>query len=144
MHKLFRMAYLSAASSPFNPAELRRLHQKAAERNIKASITGVLLHKDGKFMQSLEGPESAVKATFGRISRDPRHYGIIVLIKEAVKERYFPGWPMAFRNLDLPEQQDVPGYREFSNAPLTGKEFASTPSRCEKLLLLFTPEPVPK
>jgi len=137
------MAYLSAASKPLSPAELRNLHLEAVERNAKSRITGVLLHKNDKFMQGLEGPESAVKATFNRISRDHRHYGIIVLIKEAVKERHFPGWPMAFRNLDLPEQQDVSGYREFLNTPLTGKEFASTPSRCEKLLLLFKSEPAP-
>jgi hypothetical protein len=31
----------------------------------------------------------------------------------------------------------VPGYREFLNTPLTGKEFASRPSQCERLLLLF-------
>ena len=88
-------------------------------------------------MQMLEGPTAAVKATFGRITKDPRHHGIIVLIKEAAEERHFPGRPMAFRDLDLPEQRDVPGYSEFLNTPLTGKEFASRPSQCEILLLLF-------
>jgi len=144
MHKLFQTVYLSAAANPLSEAELRQMHQEAVERNTQSRITGILLYKDDRFMQSLEGPESAVKAAFGRISKDPRHYGIVVLIKETVKERHFPAWPMAFRNLDLPEQRDVPGYDEFSNAPLTGKEFASTPSRCEKLLLLFKPEPTAK
>jgi len=137
MNKLFRMAYVSAASKPFGKAELRSLLKQASERNAQAGATGMLLYKDGRFMQILEGPKAAVKTTFGRISKDPRHHGIIVILKESAEERHFPGWPMAFRDLDSPEQRTVPGYSEFLNTPLTGKEFASTPSRCEKLLLLF-------
>jgi hypothetical protein len=137
MNKLFRMAYISASSKPFSKAELRGLLKQANERNAKARTTGMMLYKNGRFMQILEGPKAAVKTTFGRISKDPRHYGIILLIKETAEERHFPDWPMAFRDLDSPEQRAVPGYSEFLNTPLTGKEFASNPSRCEKLLLLF-------
>ena len=139
MNTLFHIAYVSAASKSFSKAGLRNLLKQAAERNAKAGATGILLHKDDRFMQILEGPKATVKAIFGRISQDPRHHGIIVLIKEAAEERHFSGWPMGFRDLDSPEQRDVPGYREFSNTPLTGKEFASRPSHCEKLLLLFKP-----
>jgi hypothetical protein len=136
-NNLFRLAYVSAASKPFSKTGLRYLHRQASERNARTGTTGLLLHKDGRFMQMLEGPRKAVKATFGRIHKDPRHYGIIVLIKETGERRHFPGWHMAFRDLDSPEQRDVPGYREFLNTPLTGKEFASRPSQCERLLLLF-------
>jgi hypothetical protein len=144
MNTLFRMAYISAASKPFSRAELRDLLKQADELNAKAGVTGMLLHKDGRFMQILEGPKAAVKAIFGRISKDSRHHGIIVLIKEAAEERHFAGSPMAFRDLDSPEQRAVPGYGEFLNTPLTGREFASRPSHCEKLLLLFKPEQAAK
>jgi hypothetical protein len=137
MSKLFRLAYVSATTKPLSEAELRNLLKQADERNTKTGTTGMLLYKDGRFMQMLEGPKSAVKATFGRISKDPRHYGIIVLLKETAEERHFPGLPMAFRDLDLPDHQNVPGFSEFLNTPLTGREFASKPSRCEKLLLVF-------
>ena len=139
MNTLFRMAYISAASKPIRRAGLRGLLKQANELNAKAGATGMLLHKDGRFMQILEGPKAAVKAIFGRISRDSRHHGIIVLIKETAEERHFAGSPMAFRDLDSPEQRAVPGYSEFLNTPLTGREFASRPSHCEKLLLLFKP-----
>jgi Sensors of blue-light using FAD len=144
MHKLFRMAYLSAAARPFGKADLRNLLKDANDRNARAHVTGMLLHKDGHFMQLLEGPEASVRTVFGRISKDPRHFGIIILLRESAEERHFPGQPMAFRNLNLPEERNVPGYHEFLNVPLTGKEFASQPSRCEKLLLLFRPEPAMK
>ena len=137
MKKLFRMAYISAASKPFSKGGLLNLVNDSRNLNSRSHVTGILLHKDGHFMQVLEGTEKGVKATFDRISKDTRHFGIIVLIKEAATERFFPGRPMAFWNLDLPDQRTVPGYDEFLDTPLTGKEFASQPSRCEKLLLLF-------
>jgi hypothetical protein len=137
MSKLFRIAYVSTASKLFNSTELRDMLKESHARNQEAGITGMLLYKDGQFMQVLEGTPEAVTATFSRISRDSRHHGIMVLVKGAVQERRFPGWSMAFRDLNLPDHQDVPGYSEFLNTPLTGKEFADNPERCEKLLLAF-------
>jgi hypothetical protein len=111
--------------------------KEANENNTKSGITGMLLYKDGQFMQVLEGPEEAVRATFRRIDKDPRHHGVMVLLKGPVEERRFPGWSMAFRDLNLPDHQEVPGFSEFLNTPLTGEEFGGDPSRCEKLLLVF-------
>ena len=137
MSKLFRIVYVSTAAKLFNSAELRDMLKESHARNREAGITGMLLYKDGQFMQVLEGTLEAVTATFSRISRDPRHHGIMVLLKGAVQERRFPDWSMAFRDLNLPDHQEVPGYSEFLNTPLTGKEFADNPDRCEKLLLVF-------
>ncbi|HEX5398592.1 MAG TPA: BLUF domain-containing protein [Verrucomicrobiae bacterium] len=144
MKNLFWLVYVSAASKPFSKGRLRDLVQDSRRLNATCGLTGMLLHKDSHFMQALEGAEQAVMSAFGRISRDPRHFGIIVLIKESADKRHFPGQPMAFRNLDLAEQRTAPGYAEFLDTPLTGKEFASRPSRCEKLLLLFKPGTEPQ
>lgn len=137
MSKLFRMVYISTASKLFTSVELREMLKESNERNKTSGITGMLLYKDGQFMQVLEGTADAVTATFSRISKDPRHHGIMVLAKGAVQERRFPGWSMAFRDLNLPDHQKLPGYSEFLNTPLTGAEFAGNPDRCEKLLLVF-------
>ena len=137
MSKLYRLAYISTATKLFDPVELREMLKEANERNKEAGITGMLLYKDGQFMQVLEGTAEAVTTTFSRISKDSRHHGLMVLLKGAVQERRFPGWSMAFRDLNLPDHQDVPGYSEFLNTPLTGREFAGDPDRCEKLLLVF-------
>jgi len=135
--KLFRVAYLSTASKLFDPAELREMLKESNQRNKEAGITGMLLYKDGQYMQVLEGTMEAVTTTFSRISKDSRHHGIMVLVKGAVQERRFPAWSMAFRDLNLPDHQDVPGFSEFLNTPLTGKEFAGDLEHCEKLLLVF-------
>ena len=137
MDQLFHMAYISTASQFYNSVALRDMLKESNEHNAKSGITGMLLYKDGQFMQVLEGTEEAVKATFGRIRSDPRHHGIIILVQGPAEKRQFPGWSMAFRDLDLPDHQEVPGYSEFLNTPLTGKEFADNPERCEKLLLVF-------
>jgi hypothetical protein len=137
MNTLFCIAYVSTASKLFGPAELREMLKESNKHNKEAGVTGMLLYKDGQFMQVLEGEAEAVTETFSRISKDSRHHGIKVLLKGAVQERRFPGWSMAFRDLNLPDHQDVPGYSEFLNTPLTGKEFAGNPDRCEKLLLAF-------
>ena len=137
MSKLFRMAYISTASKLFDSAELRDMLNEANVRNKEAGITGMLLYKEGQFMQVLEGEAEAVTATFSRISKDPRHHGIMILVKGSVQERRFPEWSMAFCDLNLPDHQEVPGFSEFLNTPLTGKEFDGDPEHCQKLLLAF-------
>lgn len=64
--------------------------------NGRAGVTGALLFSAGRFGQVLEGPRAAVEATFERIQRDPRHGDISILQCDAVAERVFPGWSMAF------------------------------------------------
>ena len=100
-------------------------------------ITGMLLYNDGNFMQVLEGEEEGVRDLFGKITRDPRHRGIITLLQEHQRERQFPEWSMGFRDLNSPEVLSTPGYSEFLNTPLTGEEFSSAPPRAQKLLLMF-------
>lgn len=134
---LYRIVYVSTATPLCNDAVLRDLLQESHKHNAEAGITGLLLHKDGQFMQVLEGPEQAVKEMFEHIRQRPEHHGIMVLIEEHAHERQFPDWSMAFENLDLPQGQSLPGYSEFLNTPLTEAEFAANPSRCKKLLLLF-------
>ena len=131
------MAYVSTASKLFDPAELREMLKEANERNKQSGVTGMLLYQDGQFMQVLEGEAEAVTATFSRISLDPRHHGIMVLIKGAVQQRRFSNWSMAFRDLSLPDHQEVEGFSDFLNTPVTGKEFSDDPEHCEKLLLFF-------
>lgn len=137
MNKLHRIAYISTASKLFDSAELRNMLKEANERNAKSGVTGMLLYKDGQFMQVLEGPEEAIRATFRRIEQDSRHHGIMVLVKGPVEDRRFPNWSMAFRDLNLPDHQEVTGFSEFLNTPLTGTEFGGDPSHYEKLLLTF-------
>lgn len=134
---IITLVYVSSAVSPFSQDELTDLLQKSRKNNNALGITGLLLYKDGNFMQLLEGDEDVVRALTAKIAQDPRHRGFIQLYSISIMERTFPDWGMGFYDLRSPEAAHIPGYRDFLRTPLTGAEFSSNPSRCQKLLLSF-------
>ena len=133
---MYSLTYVSSASKPLPPRELRDLLSHCVTNNKTHNVTGMLLYKDGNFMQALEGEEEAVKAVHQVISRDPRHRGLITLLQGVTTGRQVPEWSMGFR--DLGADLDNPeGYTEFLNLPLTDKSFILNPSNAQKLLLGF-------
>lgn len=134
---MFHIVYASSATEPFSESALKTLLEKARLRNQTLGLTGMLLYKDGNFMQTLEGEEEAVTKLLASIAKDPRHKGVLVLLRRTSKERIFPDWTMGYRNLADPDFSKMPGLTDFMNTPLTGTEFSGDPDRCMKLMLLF-------
>ena len=134
---MFFLVYVSSATRPFSGEDLRVLLETCRKNNAELGVTGMLLYKDGNFMQVLEGDEGAVRGLYEKIAADPRHSGEITLQQGFAEGRQFPDWSMGFRDLDSPEAHADPGYSEFLNAPLTGREFSGDPSRAQKLLITF-------
>ncbi len=134
---MISLVYVSASSGLFSDEELVKLLEKSRENNTRLDVTGMLLYKDGNFMQVLEGPENTVYKLYDHIGKDPRHKGVIVLYKENVTQRQFPDWSMGFKNLRNPDLAETPGYNAFLNDPLTSPVFQSDPTRAQKLILLF-------
>lgn len=93
--RLHQLVYVSSATVAFSQEELEALAQGAAERNRRRELTGQLLHHEGCFLQALEGPEPAVRATFKRIEDDPRHRGLQVLLDNPVESREFGHWDLS-------------------------------------------------
>lgn len=137
---LFQIVYSSTAAKAFDRAELMELLKGSVQRNARAGITGLLLYKDGAFMQALEGEEETVIKLFSKINRDPRHHHVIPLMHEPIERRHFPNSAMAFRDLETPELRSLPGYSEFLNTPLDGELLRNDLARCQRLLLLFKQE----
>jgi Sensors of blue-light using FAD len=133
---MFSLTYVSSALVPLSARELRILLEKCVANNRRRDITGMLLYKDGDFMQSLEGEERVVRALHNVIAADPQHRGITTLLQGLTPGRQFPDWSMGFKDLggdlDNPE-----GYSEFMNVPLTGARFKFEPTNAQKLLLTF-------
>jgi hypothetical protein len=134
---MFSLIYVSSASRPFSVSELQILLNNCRENNAQLGITGMLLYKDGNFMQVLEGEEEAVSKLAAKIHKDSRHKGMITLYKGFSGERQFPDWSMGFCDLGSADAQNLAGYSDFLNTPLTGSEFLANPSRAKKLLLIF-------
>jgi hypothetical protein len=57
---MFHVVYVSSSTQLFTKSDLQILLQKARDRNTQLDLTGMLLYKDGSFMQVLEGKEEAV------------------------------------------------------------------------------------
>jgi hypothetical protein len=134
---MFFLVYVSMAQEKMSKEDLLDILAQSREANAKAGITGMLLYKDGNFMQALEGEETAVRALYARICRDPRHRGILTLVEGERENRCFGDWSMGFQDLSSPEARATPGYSEFMNIPLTAEGFSKDPGQCERLLWAF-------
>ncbi len=104
------IVYVSSAKHEFSDADLMDLLEQSRRKNARLNITGVLLYKDGNVMQLLEGPDEALSELIKEIYADPRHHGIIQLLRKQVETREFPGWSMEFRNLSGTNLRQVAGF----------------------------------
>ncbi|MCR9278019.1 MAG: BLUF domain-containing protein [Pseudomonadaceae bacterium] len=114
---LTRVIYLSSATTPFSKQDLRDLLELCRTRNAPKNITGLLLYRDGNFMQIIEGPENEVSALYQRIEVDRRHSTVIRVIKEDISERYFENWSMGFKDLEQETSECQDGFDNLINRP---------------------------
>ena len=135
--KPYFIIYVSIATEAFADDELLDLLTVSRRNNALHGITGMLLYKKRKFMQLLEGEEGAVRQTYEKILRDPRHRDAVVLLEGKDHERDFEDWTMAFHDLDNEAAQSTPGFSPFLNTQLSALDFASDPSRAHQLLRIF-------
>jgi hypothetical protein len=131
---MFLAVYVSLAVRPLREDELVALLETSRRNNALTGITGLLLYKDGNFMEFLEGSREEVCALLETIRLDPRHRNMIVLLQQEQPGREFPEWSMAFQRLDGGSLPDIPGYSDFLDLPLTSEEFLMNPSKCLRLL----------
>ena len=140
---MFRIVYVSSASKYFDISEIDVMLERARPKNEVLGITGMLLYKDGNFLQCLEGEEAAVTKLANTISQDSRHSDVLVLMRGPAERRLFPGMPMGFHDLGADPPTNHPGYTDFIDSPLTRATFSLDPSRSINLLTLFSPQPDP-
>lgn len=134
---MLSLVYVSSATNLLSNEELVALLDQCRANNSALDITGMLLYKDGNFMQVLEGPDPAVRQVYTRILSDARHRGAIKLLEESIQERQFANWTMGFKNLDGVRSEDLPGASGFLNEALTSPSFQLEPTRAQKMLLVF-------
>ncbi len=134
MHLLI---YASSAAELFSQDELEQLLEKARRNNHALGVTGMLLYKDGNFMQLLEGPKEAVIGLIRKIELDDRHRGIIRLLEREQPQREFADWSMGFKRLESASGARLPGHSDFLERPLNDERFRQDPSLALQLLLTF-------
>ena len=98
-HKLIQIVYVSSSRELLDREELLEILELSQARNASKEITGMLLYHDGNIIQCIEGEEATVDALFQAIGQDPRHKGVIRLLRSEIAERDFEKWSMGFADV---------------------------------------------
>lgn len=93
---MLQLLYISTARAPIDAAMCDDILAASRRNNRASGITGLLVAGKRRFLQALEGPEAAVRATYNRIAADPRHFGCVILSQRTVGERGFGDWAMGY------------------------------------------------
>lgn len=129
MHQLIYVSRWTDDTRRDVPLALQQIVGASIQNNRMADITGFLLAQDGMFLQLLEGPVSAVRTAFSRISADTRHAGVGIISDAPAPARLFKQWNMAGvqgrGNLDI----DLSSAEAIRAALLAASEFESERER---------------
>ncbi|MEH6647459.1 BLUF domain-containing protein [Sulfitobacter sp.] len=131
------LIYTSTASHLMDDSELENLLENCRMKNLKNDVTGMLLYKEGSFMQLLEGERNAVMSTYDRIEKDTRHKDITLLRERALPERNFGGWSMGFKSISSGVLEKTPGFSQLGENTFKSSELAADPHIALRLLKTF-------
>lgn len=109
--ELYSLVYTSFAVTLLDESELEALLAHSRAANEQADITGMLLYRNGRFIQYLEGPEKAVRALLTRIWVDTRHTDARVLVDTKPPARQFTEWTMGYEPVDEARTPLPAGFR---------------------------------
>lgn len=106
------LIYSSRVATEFDDDDLVQLLATSRRNNDEVGLTGVLLYREGRFLQYLEGPRQALLDRVRIIAADERHTSFVTLLEEDIPQRLFPAWSMGFERLTERGAADMPGYRK--------------------------------
>jgi len=136
---LISLVYVSFATHPMSEDDLRALLEECRTNNQRLNVTGMLLYRNGFFIQALEGDEEVVERLFSEIAKDPRHQDVLRVYKAPIVVRSFPNWTMGFNHIGDHHQIEMEGYSDFLEKP-SAEYFTQNPSRAQMLLESFRSE----
>ena len=111
---MLSVIYQSEASFDFSEEDLSVLLMNSRANNRRQSLTGLLLYREGHFVQVLEGPESAVRTKLEVICADPRHRQVRFLSEQRDVDRRYPEWTMGFKTVIGSFNDYLPGFHALS------------------------------
>lgn len=131
---MIRITYLSEESTPWTPRMLLDLLRQCHLNNPELGLTGLLVHGNGSFLQTIEGDDDAVDALVAKIARDPRHKNFRILRREVIQRRLYGGWSMGFQRLSEEMLKDVPELENFVLDDFNPEYLSEHPVAVESLL----------
>ncbi|EAY27047.1 BLUF domain-containing protein [Microscilla marina] len=97
---LSELLYISFRNSSCTSEEVEKILKQSIQNNGKKNITGVLLYSKVQFLQVLEGDNEQIVTLYDKIKTDSRHDKALMLSLKPIKERFFPSWQMAGKEMD--------------------------------------------
>lgn len=131
---VYSYVYLSRASDDFDEQDIESIVETSKRNNVRDGVTGMLLYKDGRFLQILEGEESKVKKIAQRIEADPRHADLTVIF-DGVMPQLFSDWAMGYANLNTDLFSNHPAVLDYFRKTWCAESFQSAQTRVRRLLL---------
>lgn len=136
---MLQLIYVSTATRAMTEDDLEDILRAARSRNKEMDVTGLLLYRDGAFIQVLEGEDDAVQEIYDLIESDERHRGVTLLSTTSIEEREFPNWQMGFRHLGDEDLRDLDGFSSFMDDDVVRqlRSLVANPSFAREALLKF-------
>ncbi|MEM6912739.1 MAG: BLUF domain-containing protein [Pseudomonadota bacterium] len=115
-----RLIYISTACRQPDQAMLDKILVGSRAVNTTIGVTGMLIAHSHKFLQVLEGDQSAIDQVMKRVRASQKHSGIITLVDIETTNRLFPDWSMGYER--LAREDDIMGFTSIANAALRFRE----------------------
>lgn len=134
---LLRLVYTSTAAQPFRETALEQLLEQCRRSNAAHDITGLLLFRQGRFLQVLEGPVAAVRRLVDTIADDPRHDAMRILLETPIITRLFSDWSMGYRSFRTATTAAPTGFRDSFDDLAEGADASTMERALFELTLWF-------
>lgn len=111
---VFYLVYTSLPRAEMTPEILSEISAISIENNKENNITGMLLGIENRYLQYLEGDQSAVLKLYNKIKLDGRHHSVTEWISGKAEKRIFGEWSMASWMLSSNELKSHPGLSDIN------------------------------
>jgi hypothetical protein len=99
---VYQLLYRSKAKEGITAEDLVSILKASRKNNPKHNVSGILIYRQGYFLQILEGPEDKVVERYTIINKDPRHTDVKILAREKKFPRIFTDWSMGYLDDNSP------------------------------------------
>ncbi|WP_452599807.1 BLUF domain-containing protein [Pontimicrobium sp. MEBiC01747] len=90
------ICYVSSSDIDLNISDLNELFKTTIKNNTHSKISGILIYKNGNFLQIIEGEENQIDKLYTKICLDARHHGTILIIETKICDRVFDNYSTEF------------------------------------------------
>ncbi|MEH6762982.1 MAG: BLUF domain-containing protein [Aequorivita antarctica] len=101
------IVYISNAVMLLEKKHLDELFYQCVQNNISNNVTGILIYKEGTFIQVLEGNDQDLNNLFKTIQQDKRHNNIMTVLDRMNTKRLFTKFRTGLSSLSNARQLTI-------------------------------------